>query len=267
MYCFNDKKLLDFSTGLVDLKNRTLRMQNEKTYQEDPIRILRLLKYQARYNMIIEHQTLLISQKMNNGIINQPKAMVAKLFNEIILSKFFNIEIFMDTLSSFLMVEKLKSCISNSSYHPEKSLYNHLVGSIIALSFFEIKTSRDYIVLFWSIFFHDYGKVIANKDHAIMSIKAFESYEEYLVLRKKDRLMIKKLIESHMYIREYAQANDTEMMKKLMENFANQFYLLKIVGACDYAGRVAGNNTDEIGIRVQQFKEDVIEKYRRLKDE
>lgn len=264
MYCFNTNELLDFNNGQKDLTNKILRANNYDSFNDDATRVLRLLKYQSRYDFIIDSKTHLLAQEMNINIFDQPEQIVAQYFTEIIFAKHFDIEVFLNVLNDFFLVDDLKSCISQSVYHPEKSLYNHVVGVITSLKQYNITTKRDYLILFWSLLFHDYGKIINNKNHAQAGVDTFEKYEKYLVLRAKDRIMIKKLIKNHMLIREYAQLNDDFLMKQLSAEFSNQFYLLKIVGTCDYAGRVVDNDIEQIKMRISWYQNNILIKYKEV---
>jgi len=49
-YDVQEKKLLDPFNGLIDLKNSILRAVNNRTFIEDPLRILRAVQFSARFN-------------------------------------------------------------------------------------------------------------------------------------------------------------------------------------------------------------------------
>lgn len=51
MYDYKNDQILDFYNGKVDLQKGILKMIDEKTFQEDPLRILRLAQFMARFEM------------------------------------------------------------------------------------------------------------------------------------------------------------------------------------------------------------------------
>jgi len=60
-------KLYDFFGGQADLKNHVLRHTSD-AFREDPVRILRIARFAARYNFTIHIDTLLMMEEMvNNG--------------------------------------------------------------------------------------------------------------------------------------------------------------------------------------------------------
>jgi len=67
-----NKTILDPFNGIEDLKNKTLKVVDEIKFQEDPLRILRAVQFSARFNLKIDHQLLLLSQKMcKNGMLKE----------------------------------------------------------------------------------------------------------------------------------------------------------------------------------------------------
>lgn len=51
-------ELIDLFNGQADLKNKLLRMVSEKSFEEDPLRMLRAIQFSARFNLTIEKATL-----------------------------------------------------------------------------------------------------------------------------------------------------------------------------------------------------------------
>ncbi|MFB1644241.1 CCA tRNA nucleotidyltransferase [Campylobacter molothri] len=58
-------EFLDFYNGLQDLKNGILRHIDEKSFQEDSLRILRAIVFVSRFNFKIASETLNVMKKMN----------------------------------------------------------------------------------------------------------------------------------------------------------------------------------------------------------
>src|SRR5690606_14110421 len=54
---------IDPFNGIKDIENKLIRMTNEKSFEEDPLRMLRAVQFQARFNFNIEEKTLETIQK------------------------------------------------------------------------------------------------------------------------------------------------------------------------------------------------------------
>ncbi len=81
--------LIDPLGGQNDLENRVLKMVSEKSFEEDPLRMLRAVQFSARFNLIIEEKTLnslrehvnlissisaeRISEELNKLLVQSPK--------------------------------------------------------------------------------------------------------------------------------------------------------------------------------------------------
>lgn len=104
--------LIDPFNGLQDLKNKTLRHVSQH-FKEDPVRILRVARFAARYNFNVADETLEFMKEMvNNGEFNKlTKERVwkefEKAFQEPHLDKFF------DILNTIGALDKLDSDFKN----------------------------------------------------------------------------------------------------------------------------------------------------------
>nr|WP_321267265.1 CCA tRNA nucleotidyltransferase [uncultured Sulfurimonas sp.] len=61
-----EKKLLDPFNGINDLKNKTLKMIDAKSFVEDPLRILRAVQFCSRYDLKMDKKLFLICKDMVN---------------------------------------------------------------------------------------------------------------------------------------------------------------------------------------------------------
>ncbi|MEA3228946.1 MAG: CCA tRNA nucleotidyltransferase, partial [Campylobacterota bacterium] len=69
-YDIQNKIFLDPYCGLADIKQKTLRAVNSKTFVEDPLRVYRAVQFCARFNYKLDKYTFLLSQKMvKNGLL------------------------------------------------------------------------------------------------------------------------------------------------------------------------------------------------------
>ena len=55
--------IVDICNGLEDLKNTTIRVLGEKSFVDDPLRMLRAVGFASRFNFIIEEKTMVLMQQ------------------------------------------------------------------------------------------------------------------------------------------------------------------------------------------------------------
>ena len=82
-YDINDFSVLDYAHGLKDIETRTLRMIGDPTtrYQEDPVRMLRAIRFAAKLDFDIEEQAAKAIFDCASLLANIP---AARLFDEIV---------------------------------------------------------------------------------------------------------------------------------------------------------------------------------------
>lgn len=68
MYISFDKKLelYDFLNGTEDIKNKIIKILHDKSFEDDPTRILRAIKFAARYNFSFDENTKILIKKAVN---------------------------------------------------------------------------------------------------------------------------------------------------------------------------------------------------------
>jgi len=82
-YDTSKKQLLDYVDGLTDIKNQTIRLIGtpHKRYQEDPVRMLRAVRFVAKLNFTLEQQTEASIYQQSQLLADIPPA---RLFDEVL---------------------------------------------------------------------------------------------------------------------------------------------------------------------------------------
>lgn len=82
-YTLKDFSVIDYCKGMADLKTRTLRMIGDPAtrYKEDPVRILRALRFAAKLGFTIEPKTAKPIRELGNLLLNVSDA---RLFEEVL---------------------------------------------------------------------------------------------------------------------------------------------------------------------------------------
>jgi poly(A) polymerase len=82
-YSISDFSILDYGQGITDIQNKVLRMIGEPAvrYQEDPVRMLRAVRFAAKLDFDIEEKTQAPIPDMGKLLLNIPPA---RLFDEVL---------------------------------------------------------------------------------------------------------------------------------------------------------------------------------------
>lgn len=83
-YDIKEKKLIDLYNGLDDIRNKIIRVIHDKSFNDDPTRIFRALRYSGRLDFKLEpHTVKLLKQSIANGDIDNLSG--DRIMNEIYL--------------------------------------------------------------------------------------------------------------------------------------------------------------------------------------
>ena len=82
-FCIETERILDFTDGLPDLDSRIIRTIGDPTvrFREDPVRILRAIKFAARLDFNIETQSL-VALRQETALL--ARAAVPRLYEELV---------------------------------------------------------------------------------------------------------------------------------------------------------------------------------------
>ncbi|MBQ2645065.1 CCA tRNA nucleotidyltransferase [bacterium] len=133
VYDLNNDKIIDKNDSLNDFKNHILRTSNLENFIDDPLRMLRIYRFCAKYNFNISDETETFIRK-NKELLNNPakeriNTEIMKLFeskySDIALTKMDKTGI----LSSiFPVVDEIKKIPPNTHHH--LSLLNHSIETV-----------------------------------------------------------------------------------------------------------------------------------------
>ncbi|MCD6433483.1 MAG: CCA tRNA nucleotidyltransferase, partial [Sulfurimonas sp.] len=86
-YDIKNQKILDPYNGVQDLKNKTLKIVDKKTFAEDPLRLLRAMQFCARFELRCDKTLISICQEMiiNNMLNELSKERIYEEFKKLFL--------------------------------------------------------------------------------------------------------------------------------------------------------------------------------------
>ena len=182
MYDILTNTLVDPFNGKEDLDNGIIRYVNSDTFIEDPLRVLRVAQFAARFpEMYVSPETIELCSKIDLSTLSKER--VYTELNKALTksnqpSIFFNTLRQMNQLSTwFPEVEQMIGVPQNSKYHKEGDVYIHTMMVLDYVSQFFIDIEQP-VPLMLSALCHDMGKIktteimngeIHSYKHEIMS--------------------------------------------------------------------------------------------------
>ena len=128
-------EIVDNFGGINDIKNKVIRHVNSETFIEDPLRVLRVAQFYARFeDFTVANETKELCKSMN--ITNLSKERVWEEFCKALNkskrpSKFFNFLLEINHLHEwFPEVYQMTQIPQNYKYHPEGDVYKHTMNTL-----------------------------------------------------------------------------------------------------------------------------------------
>ena len=181
-------EIVDCHGGLDDLKNGVIRHVNDKSFIEDPLRVLRAAQFAARFHFQIAEETKDIMQQMDLSTLSSERIygeMQKALMKSDKPSVFFNILREVGQLNPwFKELNDLIGCEQNPKYHPEGDVWNHTMNVIDNAA--KCREDAKYPEFFMvSALCHDFGKPSTTKVNEKGVIQSLQHEKEGVdVIRK-----------------------------------------------------------------------------------
>lgn len=151
--------LIDPYGGQKDLLNKILRHTSEAFF-EDPVRVLRIARFAARYDFTIAEETKALIREMRNAVEGMTKERIwketEKALSEVAPHRYFTALRDLDVLDIvFPEIFNMIGVSQNSKYHAEGDVFNHTMLVLQEVS----KITKNPVARFAALF-HDIGKPI-----------------------------------------------------------------------------------------------------------
>lgn len=261
--------------GINDLKNKVLRHVSEN-FKEDPLRVLRIARFMARYNklgFVIAEETLNLMKEMSsNGELSHltPERVnleITKTFKEPDPEKFFEILREVGALKVILPeLDNLYGVEQREEYHPEIDTFVHTM--MVLKKAKELSNSNPSIM--YAALFHDLGKGITPKDllprhimHEKNGIPLVENVCDRLKLDSKTKKLSLLVCEHHINGHNIMEMSDSRLVsfieKELDVSKTNSTLLEDFAISCksDAQGRLNFENCEypqlEFLLKLKEF--------------
>lgn len=202
---YYDDKLIDPVNGLVDLKNETIKIIGNPTlrFQEDPLRMLRAIRFKQQLNFQIEHATgqaiienASLTKKLSNDKIRMELIKTIRKNHHHLLESYHEYHVLTTLFPEFIGIIDLAQ---NTPYH----CYDVFKHTCVACNNYPYHDEK--IIL--ALMFHDLGKKPAKttdennidhfKKHALYSAELATNILNRLHFPKKDANYIVSLVRDH----------------------------------------------------------------------
>ncbi len=160
-------EITDFYGGINDLKNKVLRHVTDESFPEDPLRVLRLAQFSARFGFSVHEKTKELCKTIDLSSLSKERIegeMKKALLKAPRPSVFF--EVLRDVKGLdfwFPELEKLISLPQNPDFHPEGDVWVHTMEVLDRAVSFRDSVSEPYAFML-SALCHDLGKIEATEE-------------------------------------------------------------------------------------------------------
>ena len=207
MYDYQKDCIIDLCRGLDDIKHRIIRVVDENTFIEDPLRVLRVAQFASRFQMEIDEKTYQLCQQMvqEHMLDHLSIERIYQEYCKILMSPKPSIGFrFLSDINALpFYLEDLKKTHQRSDFHPEGSVFNHTLMVLDVAAKMKEKVDEP-LSFMWSCLLHDIGKPIVTtvEGHAPLhneaGVQLFEKVD--LIQSKKQRQYIRTMIMYHMHL-------------------------------------------------------------------
>jgi len=244
------EEIVDPFDGLKDIENKIISHINDKTFTEDPLRILRAIGFAARFNFKISQKTKDLCKNMvkEGELLHLSKERIFEEVKKILLkTKKPSIAFYLaDELgineSIFTEIEALKGVKQRAKYHPEGDVFTH---TMMALDVMAQYNEKNRLALMFAVLCHDFGKAQTTKlidgeyrahGHEAVSVHLAQNFMSRLT---DDKALIETILPLVRYHGEPKKFYESKVSDSAIRRLANKvnISLLVEVSRADTLGR------------------------------
>ncbi|NPA27460.1 MAG: HD domain-containing protein [Epsilonproteobacteria bacterium] len=212
------QKILDPYNGMRDLDKRVLRVVDESSFKEDPLRVYRGAQFSARFNLKVPSQTLRLFREMvKRGELEElPKERIFEEFKKFLL-KASKPSIALEVLRKVGVIKRyfphlfaLIGTIQDPIYHKEGDVWRHTLMVLDEMAKLRVGDEKRDIIGMFAALTHDIGKpsttIVTDRvrafGHDIVGEKLAVEFLMSLTSDKKIIEEVSKLVRYHLRVRE-----------------------------------------------------------------
>lgn len=263
-------EIIDYFDGLKDLNNRILRHVSPH-FVEDPLRILRVLRFSCQLNFDIAPETFNLIQEMvdENMLAHLSSERIWKEIEKALHTPYFDKFLILllkcGALSHiFPEVEALRNVPERKEYHPEGTAFKHLILTFKSLyddvhACFGLHENylEELSLINFGLLCHDLGKAVTDREkwpshheHETLGLPLVDILCERLCVPNKYRYFGKLACRYHMSFYQFLKRTIKSQYDfvKDITNFKDRknMQLLLRLHKCDLIGRAGSISEDRI---------------------
>lgn len=257
---------IDHFNGIEDIKNRLVRHVDDRSFVEDPLRVLRACQFASRFNFDIDVNTIELCKKMDIRQLSKERIfgeIKKALLNSSRPSVFFEHLNKMDHLGYwFKELEDLKVIEQNPFFHKEGNVYIHTM-MIIDEAAKIIDQANEKLYFMFACLCHDFGKAVSTKvidgrirsiHHEIDGLPLVRDFISRISTEKKLLSYVLNMTELHMKPNMYAYDNSSiKKTNKLFYKSVDPHDLI-LLALADSRSRISEIKIDTSEYLEERFK-------------
>lgn len=264
-------EIIDYFDGQKDLNQKIIKVVSDQSFIDDPLRVLRMAQFAARFEFNIDQETLKQASKMD---LSELKA--ERVLEEVkkVMLKASKPSIFFEILKSIHQLEPwfkellpLIDLKQHQIYHMEKDVFTHTMMVLDEASKRKHLVEKPFYLMM-SALCHDFGKAITTTydseyihsyQHEIKGLPLVEKFITRLSNDKKLKQYVLNMTQLHMLPNTLAMNNSkVKKTNRLYYDSVDPLGLIQLAISDDY-GRISGAKHIETQTymmdRLQHFNE------------
>lgn len=253
-------EILDYFGGLKDLNNKIIRHINNKSFIEDPLRVLRIAQFASRFDFAVAKETINLCKSMDISTLSKERV-IEELKKALLKGKkpsiFFNILNEMNQLDYwFKEIKQLEFIKQDPIYHKEGNVYIHTMQVIDRGTVY--RNSFEFMLLCLT---HDFGKLVTTREikgrihaynHEIKGLPLIKNFIKRLTNNKEVIKYLTNMVPIHGELNKYA--SDSATIKETNTLFFKAYKPIDLIdfSICDRGNK---DNLDFLLTRFKHYQE------------
>lgn len=264
-------EIIDPYNGVSDLVNGILRHVSDDSFGEDPLRVLRLCQFAARFGFSVAEETKAICKTMDITALSCERVegeLKKALLGARRPSVFFELLRELGMLAPwFSELEPLIGLVQDPIYHAEGDVWTHTMLVLDAAAALRSEAENPYAFML-SALVHDLGKAVStvkegervhSYGHEEKGLPLVRSFVARLSSERKLMKYVLELVREHMRPNTLAAFNSSVKKTNAMFDSVTDPMALVLLAAADVRGQrgegVRGENTEFLLERLGKYRE------------
>lgn len=247
LYDYRQDRIIDHCGGIKDIQDHIIRCVRKETFVEDPLRVLRIAQFVARFDFQVDDETFaLCCEMVQSGMLDYlSEERVYQEYCKILMSPHpslgFEFLRRIQALPDYL--NDLIKTYQRPDFHPEGNVFIHTMMVIDEAVKWRDQSEHP-LWFMWSCLLHDIGKPLTTTPtgsapaHNEAGVAVFQHVT--LIKNKKERDYIRTMILYHMHLMNMSRHHSRDLSYlRLLKKIDGKISMddLILISYCDKLGR------------------------------